>query len=236
LNNLKEKFTGNNGIPLGVTLIEKNKSGNYLENFIINLKIIMDFLAKNFISLLPFARLIIFLITFDTKNQSQKNKSNQNLNSNYNSNSNNPNKEKNDSNKLNINFNEIFKNMNEYSGEGIIETTKVIKDDDKSVDILKYEVIENERWWMFVGWTKNLIRHERPLWSDVTGKNYLDFKSVFLPGDNYHWISDWKVEVSENTDDEGWEYSKDFNSKFSASTFQKYVRKRKYVRFAKKNN
>ena len=99
--------------------------------------------------------------------------------------------------------------------------------------LLKYELYENERWWMFVGWTKNLIGNERPIWSDISGKNYLDFKSVFLPGEEYEWVDDWKKEINENTDNEGWEYSSDFNSKFSPSTFQKYVRRRKYIRYAK---
>ena len=34
-------------------------------------------------------------------------------------------------------------------------------------DIIKYELYENERWWMFIGWNKNLISDESMIWYKV---------------------------------------------------------------------
>jgi vacuolar protein sorting-associated protein 13A/C len=48
----------------------------------------------------------------------------------------------------------------------------------------------------------------------------------------YNWISEWKIETTDNTDDDGWEYSIDFDSLFSKSDTGKYVRRRKWVRYA----
>jgi hypothetical protein len=101
-------------------------------------------------------------------------------------------------------------------------------------EYLKFEIYENERWWMFVGWSKNLIMNERPLWSDVAGKTYMDKNSVFLPNENYQWVGDWKVESTSTCDDQGWEYSNDFNSTYESRSTGKYVRRRKWVRYAKK--
>lgn len=103
-----------------------------------------------------------------------------------------------------------------------------------SQELLKFELYENERWWMFVGWAKNLIMNERPLWSDISGKNYMDKNSVFLPNSDYQWMGDWKVEATDNCDAQGWEYASDFNSDFGSKPLGKYVRRRKWVRYAKK--
>jgi len=103
-------------------------------------------------------------------------------------------------------------------------------------EYLKFEIYENERWWMLVGWKKSLIRNEIPLWCKVNdNKNFCDLNMVFLPNDNnikYKWNGEWKVEKTNNTDDNGWEYSSDFHSKFIKNKEGNYVRRRKWVRFA----
>jgi hypothetical protein len=102
-------------------------------------------------------------------------------------------------------------------------------------EAVRYEIYENERWWMLVGWAKNLIMNERPLWSDISGKYYLDKNSVFLPNnEHYQWVSDWQVIATDNTDSNGWEYASDFNSNFGPHHNGKFVRRRKWVRQAKK--
>jgi hypothetical protein len=102
-------------------------------------------------------------------------------------------------------------------------------------EVFRYEIYENERWWMLVGWAKNLIMNERPLWSDIAGKTYKDKNSVFLPNnEQYQWISEWQVIATDNTDQNGWEYASDFNSLFGPQHSGKYVRRRKWVRQAKK--
>ena len=83
-------------------------------------------------------------------------------------------------------------------------------------DIIKYELYENERWWMFIGWNKNLISDESMIWYKVEKpKEYCDKNMVKLPGNNnYKWNDEWKIEINETSDDYGWEYSSDFNNNF----------------------
>jgi hypothetical protein len=104
-------------------------------------------------------------------------------------------------------------------------------------DIIKYELYENERWWMFIGWNKNLISDESMIWYKVEKpKEYCDKNMVKLPGNNsYKWKDDWKVEININSDDNGWEYSNDFNSNFRKYDRHQYVRRRKWVRYAISN-
>ena len=102
--------------------------------------------------------------------------------------------------------------------------------------LIKYEIYENERWWMLVGWKKNMIMNEIPLWCKVDNlKVFCDKNMVFLPNDGinkYKWNSEWKIEYSNNTDVNGWEYSSDFQSPFDSKDDGKYVRRRKWIRYA----
>ena len=104
-------------------------------------------------------------------------------------------------------------------------------------NLIKFELYENERWWVVVGWTKNLAE-ERPTWCRVDKPfTFCDKNKVFLPNDEnnkYQWSADWKIEKNDNTDEEGWEYSANFNSKFSKNDKFKVVRRRKWVRYANK--
>ena len=101
---------------------------------------------------------------------------------------------------------------------------------------IKYELYENERWWMLVGWKKSMIMNEVPLWCKVNDlKTFCDKNMIFLPIDGinkYKWSSEWKVEINDNTDSEGWEYSTDFHSKFDKNDEGKFVRRRKWIRYA----
>ena len=104
-------------------------------------------------------------------------------------------------------------------------------------NLIKFELYENERWWVIVGWTKNLAG-DRPTWSRVDKPfQFCDKNKVFLPNDEnnkYKWSAEWKIEKSDNTDSSGWEYADDFDSKFSKEDKFKYVRRRKWVRYANK--
>jgi hypothetical protein len=125
------------------------------------------------------------------------------------------------------NIKDVFDNLK--------EKTVKLSDFSSEEEVLKFEIYENERWWVVVGWSKNLILNERPLWSDIAGKTFMDKNSVFLPNnEEYTWGGDWRVEANENSDSEGWEYSSDFNSNFVNNLKGKYVRRRKWVRYAKK--
>ena len=89
---------------------------------------------------------------------------------------------------------------------------------------------------MLVGWKKNMIMNEIPLWCKVNDlKTFCDKNMIFLPIDGinkYKWSSEWKVEINDNTDSEGWEYSVDFHSQFDKNDEGKYVRRRKWIRYA----
>ena len=98
---------------------------------------------------------------------------------------------------------------------------------------MKFCIFENERWWMIVGWAKNLVLNEAPLWSDVSMKRYVDKSTVLLPNDNYDWDGNWNIDLSTSSDNQGWEYASDFKSVFGPSSFGKYVRRRKWIRIAK---
>ena len=104
-------------------------------------------------------------------------------------------------------------------------------------NLIKFELYENERWWVIAGWTKNLIGN-RPTWCKVDKPfEFCDKTKIFLPNDennNYQWSADWKIEKNNNTDDNGWEYATDFDSEFNNKEKNKYVRRRKWVRYANK--
>ena len=137
-----------------------------------------------------------------------------------------------------LKISEVLENFD--SSKAVLLTNLLLHETNESIlnsendEHLKFEIYENERWWMFAGWTKNLIMNERPTWSDLSGKNYMDTNSVFLPSSEYKWLADWKIELSSFTDSQGWQYSMDFNSTFKVNSIGKYVRKRKWTRYAKK--
>ena len=104
-------------------------------------------------------------------------------------------------------------------------------------NLIKFELYENERWWVVVGWTKNLAG-AYPTWCRVDKPyQFCDKTKIFLPNDEnnkYQWSAEWKIEKNDNTDESGWEYADDFDSKFSKDDKFKYVRRRKWVRYANK--
>ena len=121
--------------------------------------------------------------------------------------------------------------------KNLIENT--YKSSSNKIDkLLKFELYENERWWIFVGWTKKMIMNEIPIWCNVENlTKYCNKEMVFLPINNdikYQWAGEWKIDFTENTDELGWEYSSDFKSKFVKFEDGKYVRRRKWVRYENK--
>lgn len=101
--------------------------------------------------------------------------------------------------------------------------------------LLTYEIYENERWWLFTGWCKDVIMDEIQIWYRIDEPDkYCDKNKVELPSEkNYKWIGEWKVEKTNRTDADGWEYANDFKSEFGPiNNANKYVRRRKWMRFA----
>ena len=124
------------------------------------------------------------------------------------------------------------------NSKNILRSQKSLK---KSIgfgnNLIKFELYENERWWVIAGWTKNLVGN-RPNWCRVDKPmEFCDKTKIFLPDDEdnkYQWSADWKIEINDNTDENGWEYADDFESEFSKNEKFKYVRRRKWVRYANK--
>ena len=130
-----------------------------------------------------------------------------------------------------------FYSLYNIYNEECIDNSQFVKDKNEinnNKDILKYELYENERWWKFVGWKKTLIFDESMIWYKVgKPKEYCDKNMVKLPGNNsYKWKDDWKIETNKNCDENGWEYSLDFNNNFQKYNGHQYVRRRKWVRYA----
>jgi len=103
-----------------------------------------------------------------------------------------------------------------------------------STGVLKYEIYEKERWWVGVSWTKKLLKKDGPLWCRVDRLNELcELNQIILP-DDYVWTKKWNVELSNKSCKNGWEYAKNFNEPFDSNETGKYVRRRKWIRYAKK--
>ena len=75
-----------------------------------------------------------------------------------------------------------------------------------------YEVRENERWWIVVGFIKSMNTGDWPIWSDIKGILPYGKENVKLPGDNYEWLGDWEHVINEETDEEGWQYASNFSN------------------------
>ena len=79
-----------------------------------------------------------------------------------------------------------------------------------------------------------MIMNEIPTWCKVENqKVYCEKNMVFLPNDGqFKWSGEWKIEKNAHSDKLGWEYSSDFHSQFDQDSYGKYVRRRKWVRYA----
>ena len=133
-----------------------------------------------------------------------------------------------------ISLNEVVKDLSN------IPTTILVPDNtnaESTSELLKYELYENERWWIGVGWKKKLFSSDGATWRRVDSDSYCDMKMIHLPDtDEYEWNSEWKIELNGNSDDNGWEYGSSFKEgkEFGVKKASKYVRRRKWVRYAKK--
>lgn len=104
-------------------------------------------------------------------------------------------------------------------------------------NLVKIELYELQRWWVVVGWTSNLGGNNNCWYKVGKPEEYCDKNSVFLPDNEntkYQWSGEWKVEKMEHSDEEGWEYSDSTNGDFFIYKTGKFVRRRKWVRYANK--
>lgn len=82
------------------------------------------------------------------------------------------------------------------------------------------------RYYPIAGWSKKLLPTDRHRWSDQEGKKELRKTDFDLPAPNWTWTSEWGVEKTDTTDDDGWEYAINFGMKYQKGSTLQSVRRR----------
>ena len=107
-------------------------------------------------------------------------------------------------------------------------------DDNKLKQMLKYEIYEKQRW-SFISWSDDLKKVDGANWvKKGNNKNiFCDKNKIKLPGDEYEWKNEWEVEITNNTDKDGWEYAKNFDEDiWQKNDTNCSVRRRKWIKYA----
>jgi hypothetical protein len=82
------------------------------------------------------------------------------------------------------------------------------------------------RYYPIAGWSKKLLPTDRHRWSDQEGKKELRKTDFDLPAPNWTWTSEWGVDKTDTTDDDGWEYAINFGMKYQKGSTLQSVRRR----------
>lgn len=147
---------------------------------------------------------------------------------------------------IKLNFENEMKPLNSFTNtlSDFKIVLKTIESPTKLNQIIKFEVLENERRWLGFGWSKFLLPNERSNFcfenSLIEVPNLHDFKPPVFDNDlyeyNWEWLEDdWSIdkEYSKNKND-GWKY---FDSNWENGDyfdgFSKFTRCRKWTRRAK---
>ncbi|RCI05252.1 peroxisome- protein [Rhizopus stolonifer] len=132
-------------------------------------------------------------------------------------------------------------------------TSKSTEDQDASRTemIFQFEVYENQRWWLGVNWTTNMMPSERAPWTDNQMKPISSKEDVQLPEATvkteksrtinkiWSWADgDWWVdmtgELQNKVDHNGWEYGNNAWKQTSGTPgIQTFTRRRRWCRRAK---
>ena len=107
-------------------------------------------------------------------------------------------------------------------------------DDNKLKQMLKYEIYEKQRW-KIMAWSDDLKKEDGANWiKKGNNKNiYFNKNSLKLPSSDYKWKNDWEIEITINTDKDGWEYAKNFDDDIWQNNDKNCsVRRRKWIKFA----
>ncbi|KAK9239589.1 integral peroxisomal membrane peroxin-domain-containing protein [Lipomyces kononenkoae] len=101
-----------------------------------------------------------------------------------------------------------------------------------------YVVYENQRKWLGIGWTANLLAYERTPWTDEFLNECPSPEEFTLPdaegtGMRWKWVDNqWRTDES-NGDEEGWlYYDNTWKKPSKEDAFGKYTRRRRWVRNA----
>ena len=107
-------------------------------------------------------------------------------------------------------------------------------DDNKLKQMLKYEIYEKQRW-SFMSWSNDLKKDDGANWVKKGNNKYIlcNKNKIKLPGDEYEWKNEWEVEITNNTDKDGWEYAKNFDKDiWQKNDTNCSVRRRKWIKYA----
>ena len=126
-----------------------------------------------------------------------------------------------------------FKNRLSPSAQ---EATKSSKDQESIVDVL----YENQRGWFLFGMplysAKSLLNLDPAPWQTSTLKDSpVNITNAQVPDPSWKWAwKTWYVDMSHDVDEEGWEYSFSFQSRFvwhgSHPWFHSFARRRRWLR------
>ncbi|ODQ70148.1 hypothetical protein LIPSTDRAFT_38958, partial [Lipomyces starkeyi NRRL Y-11557] len=101
-----------------------------------------------------------------------------------------------------------------------------------------YVVYENQRKWLGIGWTANLLAYERTAWTDEFLNECPSPDEFTLPdaegtGMRWKWVDNqWRIDES-NGDEEGWlYYDNTWKKPSKEDAFGKYTRRRRWIRNA----
>eukprot|EP01004_Peranema_trichophorum_P002802 NODE_1832_length_1787_cov_46.685697_g1552_i0.p1 GENE.NODE_1832_length_1787_cov_46.685697_g1552_i0~~NODE_1832_length_1787_cov_46.685697_g1552_i0.p1 ORF type:complete len:540 (+),score=118.52 NODE_1832_length_1787_cov_46.685697_g1552_i0:66-1622(+) len=91
---------------------------------------------------------------------------------------------------------------------------------------------ELQRYHLFKGWSDSLLPSDPPHWTSSPWMQHrVTTRDGFKLPPGWKWSSEWSVEITDDTDNEGWQYSTNFPSKFHPEARNTdAVRKRKWVR------
>ncbi len=130
----------------------------------------------------------------------------------------------------------------------------IIEPIDKRVTIT-HVIFENQRKWLGIGWTDNLLPYERESWTDEycnPSESIENFKLPIIPNSNIQWKwidENWFLDLSNNgnltlksksslftmdpKDDDGWiYYNNNWGNSFKTDSFSRHTRRRRWVRVA----
>ncbi|KAK9472776.1 integral peroxisomal membrane peroxin-domain-containing protein [Dipodascopsis tothii] len=101
-----------------------------------------------------------------------------------------------------------------------------------------YVVYENQRKWLGIGWTANLLAYERTAWTDEFLNECASTEDFTLPdaegtGMAWKWVDPvWRVDTSSGAED-GWVYyDNTWKKPSSDDAFGRYTRRRRWIRNA----
>jgi len=150
---------------------------------------------------------------------------------------------------------EIIRRARKERGKALEKASAEAVPGQSSELVFKFDIYENQRWWLGVDWTSNMMPGERTPWSDsnndpIPSKTSFDLPepttTVSYQGDDqvmtvkeWRWVEpDWWVDMKGLKegliDEDGWQYS---NNAWKGPTgkggLKQFTRRRKWCRNAK---